>query len=203
MLFTRDRAEISLVMAHTIVMGSESLEFHQGQCQCITDRLHDRNTGARRNLQRAGLDDIAAHVENQFAEIAQGRVNMGGNTDNSADTQLTGIFQHFNHLNRFAAGGEGNNGVLRIDHTQITMSGFRWMNKKCGCAGLGQGRREFVRDVARLANAGCDDLPGAGKQQVDGFFEVVGDIDVADRLCFFLNNEGHARFDVHRFASTG
>lgn len=67
------------------------------------------------------------------------------------------------------------------------MTGFGWMDEKCGGASAGERGGDFVPDMPRLAHADHDDAPLALKDKLAGLDELRIDAGFELLDCLYLH----------------
>ena len=81
--------------------------------------------------------------------------------------------QYGHDFGRFAGIRDGDQQVLARDHAQVPVAGLGRVHEKGGRTGAGQGCRDLVADMPRLAHACDDDASGRRHAQVAGGHEIV------------------------------
>src|SRR5580704_10511827 len=83
---------------------------------------------------------------------------MRGDADHLLGTEMAAELDQLEHLAGLAAGRERHDAIAVGDQPEIAVRRLAGMDEHRRGAGRGQGGGEFVRNVARLAHAGGDEL---------------------------------------------
>jgi hypothetical protein len=89
--------------------------------------------------------------------------------------------------------GQGEHHIVRGDHPQVPVAGFRGMQKESGSTGAGQGGGNLATDVPRFANARDNHPAGTGQAQPTGRHELRAEPGAQGLHGLRLDRQGAAR----------
>lgn len=161
------------------VLGLEVSYGHGGDGDGVPHGKGRRGACGGGEPQGAGLL-LVAHIDDEIGELAKlGVVIARHGDDLGPDAADDG--QDIHHLGGLAAIGDGQDDIAVRHHAQIPVEGLRWMHEEGGRPGAGQRRCDLSPDMAALSHARDDDTSLAGKDMLDGLYEVL--IDIFHQLC--------------------
>ena len=125
---TQCRAKFSARVEHAKIIGAEPARFQQCNRQRITDCHLQKRRCRRCQTMRTGLIDPRQDQRN-VSRPGKGTVRTAGDRD-QGHIITSGILDQIAQFRRFAGPGQGQHSILLGDHAQITVAGFRRMNKE-------------------------------------------------------------------------
>jgi hypothetical protein len=99
-------------------------------------------------------------------------IGIGGDRDDR-NIEALGVGQHVSKLHGLTGPREEDEHVVRCDHAEIAVAGFRRMHEIGGGASRCHGRRNLAANMPALANAGNDHTTVAASDKFDGVNETA------------------------------
>ena len=168
------RSQLAAGVELAEVMRAEALVLEQRNGQRIAQgELQQRRCRGREAI-GAGLLG-AWQRQHDVGFLAQRRIRHRGDGDQRHGEAL-GIGENVTQLGRLAGIGDHDHRIVRRDHAQVAVAGFRRVHEARRRSGGGERRRDLAGDVARLSHAGhhhaalglADDFDGLRQRITQG-----------------------------------